>query len=107
MSTRSDVIDVETGFTQVYHQLSDGRHVLEKKSNAIGAIIEANKRDYNNASGRMGDFVMVGRIDAVVLEKWCREDGVNYLAPENKGKLLKKLEERDNRLFKTHPGKFA
>lgn len=90
---------------QYFHDLGD-RHVIQKVSDPT-AIIEANKRTYNEAGGRMGEFVMVGRVDAVVLERWCREDGINYLAPENTKLLLKKLEQRENRCFKTHPGKFA
>lgn len=104
---QSRIIDTDTAFTQVYHELSDGRVVVEKKSNVIGAIIEANKRQINDAGGRMGEWQMVGRVDPVVMEKWCREDGINYLLPEHSKALLKKLEQRENRLFKTHPGKFA
>jgi hypothetical protein len=90
---------------QYFHDLGD-RHVIQKVSDPT-AIIEANKRAYNDAGGRMGEFVMVGRVDPVVMERWCREDGINYLAPENIKPLLKKLDQRENRCFKTHPGKFA
>lgn len=102
------VIDSENGIVSILHDLKDGRFVLEKKSD-VTAIIEANKRQYNDVdrSKRMGEFVHVGRVDTVVLDRWCKEDGINYLAPENKGMLLKKLEQRENRMFKTHPGKFA
>jgi len=103
------VIDSENGIVQKLHDLKDGRFVLESVSTNVGAIIEANKRQLNNVdrSKKMGEFVHVGRVDSVVLDRWCREDGINYLAPENKGMLLKKLEQRENRMFKTHPGKFA
>lgn len=97
----------EDGVQTIYHK-EDDKVVIERKTD-ISGLLEANKRQYNDVqkTARMGDFVHVGRIDTVILDKWCREDGINYLAPEHKGKLLKKLEERDNRLFKTHPGKFA
>lgn len=101
------LIDTNTAFTQVYHELADGRTVIQKKSNVIGEILEANKRQMNDASGRMGEWQMVGRVDPVVMEKWCREDGINYLLPQNTKALLRKLEERENRMFKTHPGRFA
>jgi hypothetical protein len=102
------VIDAENGIVTKLHDLKDGRFVMEKVSD-VSAIIEANKRQYNavDRSARMGDLVHVGRVDAVVMDRWCKEDGINYLAPENKGLLLKKLEQRENRMFKTHPGKFA
>jgi hypothetical protein len=102
------VMDVDNGVVTKMHNLGD-RVIVERESYNIGAILEANKRQLNDVdtSKRMGDMVHVGRIDAVVLQKWMSEDGINYLAKENQGLLLKKLELRDNRLFKTHPGKFA
>lgn len=102
------VLDVDHGVVTLMHDLGD-RVVVERKSTNIGAIIEANKRQSNDVSrsARMGEMVHVGRIDAVVLQDWCNKDGINYLAKENQGLLLKKLEQRENRMFKTHPGKFA
>lgn len=103
----SRLIDTETGFTTLFHQHGDGSCTVEKKSNVIGAILEANKRQKNDVSGRMGEFVHVARVDPVVVERWCREDGINYLSKENRKAFLKKLHERDNSLFKVHPGKFV
>jgi hypothetical protein len=101
------ILDRSNGITTSYHE-EDGKTIIKRETD-LTDLIEANKRRYNDVtkSDRMGDFVMVGRVDAVVLDRWCKEDGINYLAPENKGKLLKKLEHPDNRFFKTHPGKFA
>lgn len=95
----------EAGVTTVWHDLGDSV-VIEKVSDS-SAIIEANKRQYNDAGGRMGDMVHIGRVDAVMMDRWCREDGINYLLPENGKLLLKKLEQPENRYWKTHPGKFA
>lgn len=102
------IIDVGDGVVTKLHDLKDGRFVMERISD-VSAILEANARQRNSVdtSARMGDLVHVGRVDAVIMDRWCKEDGINYLAPENKGMLLKKLEQRENRLFKTHPGKFA
>lgn len=99
------VLEKDGDVTTVYHDLGD--KVVIQKVQDVDGILEANKRQYNDAGGRMGDLVHVGRIPKVVMDRWIIEDGINYLAPENKGLLLKKLEQRDNRLFKVHPGKFA
>ena len=99
------IIDQGDGVTSVYHDLGD-RVVIQNRQD-IRDIVEANKRQKNDSSGRMGEMVHVGRIPVVVMDQWIREDGINYLKAENKGLLLKKLEQRDNSVFKTHPGKFA
>jgi hypothetical protein len=99
------VLEQDGDMTTIYHDLGD--KVVIQKVQDVSPILEANKAQYNAASGRMGDLVHVGRIPKVVMDRWIIEDGINYLSPENKGLLLKKLEQRDNRLFKVHPGKFA
>lgn len=101
------IVDADMGVVTKMHDLGD-RVVIERVED-VSAIIEANKRQFNDVStsSRMGEMVHVGRIPVVVMERWMQEDGINYLAKENKGLLLKKLEERDNRMFKTDPRKFA
>lgn len=101
------IVDADRGVITKMHDLGD-RVVIERVED-VTAVLEANKRQFNDVStsARMGDMVHVGRIPCVVMDKWCQEDGINYLAKENKGLLLKKLEERDNRMFKTDPRKFA
>lgn len=96
---------IEDGKKTVYHDLGD-KVVIERLSDA-SAVIEANKRQMLDTTGRMGEFVHIGRVPTEIIDRWSREDGINYMAQENAMKLVKKLEERDNRLFKTHPGKFA
>jgi hypothetical protein len=56
----------------------------------------------------MGDGMHhVGRIPVVVLERWMKEDGINYLAKENSHLLMRKLHERDNKVFKVDPRNFV
>lgn len=101
------ILDSDSGIVTKMHNLGD-RVVVERVED-VTSILEANKRQFNDVStsGSMGEMVHIGRIPVVVMDRWCKEDGINYLAHENKGLLMKKLEQRDNRLFKTHPGKFA
>lgn len=101
------IIGVSDGVVTKMHDLGD-KVVIEKVED-VGSIIEANKRQKNSVdtSARMGELHHVGRIPAVVMDRWMIEDNINYLAKENRGLLLKKLEQRDNSMFKTDPRKFA
>ena len=99
------LLEQDNGVSTVYHDLGD-RVVIERLQD-VAPIIEANKRQYNEAGGRMGEMVHIGRVPAVVIDQWCKEDGINYLDKANRKALLAKLHHPDNRMFKTHPGKFV
>lgn len=99
------LLDSNRGITSIYHE-QDGQMIVEKVQD-VTDIIESNKQKRNSVSGRMGDLVHVAEIPMVVLEKWCNEDGINYLRPEHKKALMRKIHERDNSLFKVHPGRFV
>jgi len=102
------VIDNDNGIvTKLYHQAD--RLVVEKLQD-IKAIVEANKQQANAVTklSKMGDGMHhVGRIPVVVMERWMREDGINYLAHENRDLLMRKLHERDNQCFKVDPRNFV
>lgn len=100
------LISVDEHGKQTWLHVEDGKHYVQRVED-VRPIIEACKTLKNEATGRMGEMQLVGLIPGTVLHRWMREDGINYLAHENKGLLMKKLEERDNSIFKTHPGKFA
>lgn len=91
---------------RTYIAEEDGKVYVQRVED-VSAVIEANKRQFNDAPSLNRTFVEIGNIPGTVLHRWCREDGINYLAKENLKLLVRKLEERDNRLFKTHPGRFA
>lgn len=98
-------LHTDGNITQYYHDLGD--KIVIQKVEDVSAVVEANKRALNENSKRspMGEFVRVGCIPATVMERWCREDGINYLTDTRA--LLKKLEDPDNRAFKTHGARFA
>lgn len=99
------MLDFERGIQSIFH-VQDGQMYVEKTQD-VTAIVEANKRQLNSVSGRMGDLVHVGEIPDVVMDRWCIEDGINYYRSENRKSLMRKLHERDNAAFKVHPGKFV
>lgn len=90
--------------TYIHDEASD--LLVIKTSADVEANIEANKREYNdNANARFGDLKRVASIPVVVMEKWIAEDGINYMAPEHKDALRRKLNDPDNRFMRTMPGK--
>lgn len=100
------LLDSDRGINTVYHE-QDGQVIVEKVQD-VTSIIERNKRKFNESGGgRMGDLVHVAEIPMVLLERWCNEDGINYLKPEHKKALMRKIHERDNAFIKVHPGRFV
>lgn len=90
--------------TYIHDEASD--LLVIKTSADVEANIEANKREYSdNANARFGDMKRVASIPVVVMEKWIAEDGINYMAPEHKDALRRKLNDPDNRFMRTMPGK--
>jgi hypothetical protein len=102
---KSTVVHSDDGVKTILHKTHDT--VAVERVQDVSAIVEANKRAFNDASGRMNEFQHIGRIPVVVMDRWCKEDGINYLLKENMPLLVKKLHHPDNKFFKTHPGKFA
>lgn len=99
------LLEVDERGIQRYYREQDGQMIVEKVQD-VTAIIDDNKRRKNEVSGRMGDLVHVAEIPFVLLERWCQEDGINYMAQENRKALMRKIHERDNSFVKVHPGRF-
>lgn len=102
---RSTVVDIDNGIKTILHQTHDT--VAVEKVQDVSAIVEANKREYNDSTGPMGEFQKIGSIPFVVMDRWCKEDGINYMLQENTKALVKKLQHPDNRMFMTRKGKFV
>lgn len=102
------LLEQDGDITRYWHDLGD-KVVIESVQD-VGEALEQNKRLRNSYSklDKMGDGIQhVGFIPTVVMERWIREDGINYLSAEHKGKLLKKLASPEYAYLRTHPGKFA
>lgn len=100
------LLDVDESGKRTIFAEEDGIIRIERYED-VTALIEANKRKFNDPAPLNRTFVEIGDIPGTVLHAWCREDGVDYFLKENLKKLVAKLEQRDNRVFKTHPGRFA
>ncbi len=78
----------------------------------ITAILDQNKADQNDSSFRngfteSGDMKHVARIPLLVLEKWAKEAGIpkrKIYGKEMSEIIRKKLNDPDNRLFRTGMG---
>lgn len=96
--------DIET---RVHRDSSDGSLIFERWQDCE-AIIEANKRLANDPIRR--DWGRhIATIPAVILEKWIRDDGVNYLAlPKDEFHRLvaRKLRDPEWAHLRTYGGKF-
>lgn len=100
------IVDVSGSAITTAHYDESEDSLTIKRSADVEANIEANKREYiDNTHARFGDMRRVASIPMVIIDKWCAEDGINYLAPEHAGALKRKLNDPDNRFLRTMPGK--
>lgn len=100
------ILDVNGGvITRHHYDETEDRTVIHQSAD-VEANINANKREYiDNANAKFGDMKKVASIPMIIVDKWCAEDGINYLAPENVNALKRKLNDPDNRFLRTMPGK--
>lgn len=86
---------------EIWHAESDGGAVVETAQD-VEPIILQNKEEYNRASGFKGDMHHVARIPLSVYEDLKRKGIANDPAA-----LKKWLDDADNRVWRTHPGKLS
>ena len=90
----------------------DGDRLTVVREQDVEAILDHNKalqNDGSNGYGATRDMRKVASIPLVVVEQWIKEDGVNLLhlsGPEKNAYLRKKLNDPDNRFFKTIDGRW-
>lgn len=75
----------------------------------VSGIIEANKADANALAGRrMGSQMHVARIPTAIYAEWEREWNAKGLSEEERQKdLARKLDDPDNRMFRTHDARLS
>jgi len=87
------------GIVTSFHYDDDKDEAIIQKEQDVTSIVEANKREYNDAPERWGEWTKVGSIPLSV-----------YYELERKGilkdqvALAKWLNDPDNRAFRTRPG---
>ena len=75
----------------------------------VEPVLEANKASMRQAEERplRGDFRRVARIPTVLLEKWLREDGIDFSTKQGWKRVLAKLEEPEYKFLRTSPGRIG
>jgi hypothetical protein len=93
----SQLIDVDAAGTRLYHDYDDetGEGTFRTVEDAQ-TLVDMNQAARNNESGNWkGDMHHVASIPLTVWQNWWQEFGGNPMAPENKPRLMKKLNDRD------------
>ena len=99
------VIKTETHYNDMEDQL------VIKREQDVQPILDANKEMANDGTkgfSKSGDFRRVASIPLIVIEKWMKEDGVNFFelqGPERTKYLRRKLNDIDNRHLLTSAGR--
>lgn len=90
--------DKASGITKYWHVTDKGEYVVETQQD-VSAIVEANKREYNNTPDKYRDVNKVASIPLSVYYDLKRKG----IADDPKA-LRKWLNDRDNQVFRTRAG---
>ena len=90
--------DEGTGITKFWHVKGNGEYVVETQQN-VSAIVEANKRQYNDTPNKHSDLNKVATIPLSVYYELKRKG----IADDPKA-LKKWMNDSDNRVFRTRAG---
>ena len=90
--------DPATGITKYWHVNDKGEYVIETVQD-VSTITDANKRQYNENTGKWGDVQKVASIPLPVYYELKRQG----IADDPKA-LKKWLNDRDNQVFRTRAG---
>ena len=95
--------DVET---RLHYHAADEKLTIERVQD-VEPIIEANKRQFDVDDKRFRrTFNHVARIPNIVLEKWAKDNGMKYdELMRDHAKFRRFLNDPDNKLFRTKPGR--
>lgn len=93
--------------TQIWHYWDDEKQEggFYQKAD-LQPLFDLTAQARNNESGNWkGEMHHVASVHPVVIEQWWSELGSNPLAPENRGWLMKRLNDRDYSKFRVKSGR--
>jgi hypothetical protein len=91
--------DAFTGVKTYYDYDAEKDEAIISKEQDVSAIIEQNKREFNAAPERFGEWTKVGSIPLSVYYELERQGILN-----DQKAMAKWLNDPDNRAFRTRPG---
>ena len=91
--------DAFTGVKTFYDYDAEKDEAIISKEQDVSAIIEQNKREFNAAPERFGEWTKVGSIPLSVYYELERQGILN-----DQKAMAKWLNDPDNRAFRTRPG---
>ena len=95
--------------TEIIKNYSEGG-LLFRTTDDIGDMLAHNKRELNDPQKDLRMRRKVASVPTVILDAWIKE-GIDYRLiqkdPEMRKKFFAKLNDPDNRFFKTHPGRIG
>jgi len=90
--------DAATGITKYWHVTGEGEYVIETVQDST-KILEANKRSYNDVSGKFGNHAKVASIPLSVYYE-LKKQGI----ADDPTALKEWLNQSDNEAFRTRSG---
>lgn len=100
------LVDRHGDMIETIKLVDDGKRVVRKLTQDVEPYFEANARERSEtAGGWKGELHKVASIPLVVFEQMCKEAGCNLLKPENKGKLIAMLNNKDYLKLRTKEGR--
>ena len=90
--------DAATGISKYWHVTGEGEYVIETVQDST-KILEANKRSYNDVSGKFGNHAKVASIPLSVYYE-LKKQGI----ADDPTALKKWLNQSDNQAFRTRSG---
>ena len=93
----SSLIDVDAAGTKLYHDWDDETNTGTFRTvQDVSNHLSMNQQAKNNESGNFkGDMHHMASIPLTVWQNWWEEFGGNPMSPENKPRLMQKLNDRD------------
>lgn len=106
MDTRLFDTDPLTGVVEYFHFDPDTEAFTIEARQDVSGILELNKALWNDAPLRFGEFSHVASIPAVIMQQLAKDGimsaGGQILDPD---RFRRWLNDRDNLMFRTRPGK--
>ena len=100
---------VPSGIMDVMQWDPVAENLVTHRVSDVEPVLIANQASMRQAelSPLRGDFRRVARIPTVLLEKWLREDGIDFREKDGWQRVLAKLDDPEYKFLRTSPGRIG